>query len=108
MGREEFNAVFIDAMNRWRELAPRDTGHLAMNAIKGVWVNDNHFRIYVDRDVLENQPNVRLDGKEGRIAHHYYAKTINDKPNYKTYGWVERTGRQIAEYIANRIGGVIK
>ena len=103
MGREEFNSIFIDAMNRFRELAPKDTGHLAFNAIKGVWVNDRHFKIYIDRDVLVNQPNIT-----GKVANHYYAKTINDKTNYKTYGWVEKTGRQIAEYIANRIGGVIK
>lgn len=103
MDREQFNAIFIEAVNKFRQLAPKDTGHLAFNAIKGIWVNDNHYKIYVDRDVLENQPNIK-----GKIAHHYYAQTINDKPNYKTYGWVDRSVREIAQFIANKIGGIVK
>ena len=38
MTRSEFNAVFLSAVNKWRELAPKDTGHLAFNAIKGKWI----------------------------------------------------------------------
>ena len=111
MTKAEFNAVFTEAVNKWRELAPKDTGHLALNAIKGQWINDKHFRIYVDRNVLENEPNIKFKNGEsikGRIAHHYYAKTINDNPKYRTYGWVEKTAMEVARYIARRLGGEIR
>lgn len=103
MTKAEFNVVFTEAVNKWRDLAPKKTGHLSLNAIKGQWINDKHFRIYVDRSVLENEPNIT-----GKIAGHYYAKTINDKPNYKSYGWVEKTAMEVARYIARRLGGEIR
>lgn len=103
MSREEFNAIFTEAVNKFREVAPKDNGHLAFNAVKGVWVSENHYKIYVDRDVLENQPNIK-----GKVAHHYYAQTINDNPKYRTYGWVTEATMKVAEFITNRIQGVMK
>lgn len=103
MTRDDFVAIFNNAVNLFRQQAPKDTGHLAFNAVKGRWINDNHFRIWIDRDVLVNQPNI-----EGKIAGYYYAKTINDNSNYRTYRYVEKIARNIAQYIANQIGGVIK
>lgn len=108
MTKAEFNSVFIEAMNKFKQLAPKRTGHLSMNAIKGVWVNENHFRIYVDRNIIENVAPILSDGQRGKPAHHYYPQTINDKPNYRTYGWIERSAREVARFIANRLGGVIK
>lgn len=103
MTRDDFVAIFNNAVNLFRQQAPKDTGHLAFNAVKGRWINDNHFRIWIDRDVLVNQPNI-----EGKVAGYYYAKTINDNQNYRTYGYVERIARNIAQYIANQIGGTVK
>jgi hypothetical protein len=108
MTKAEFNSVFLEAINRLRQLAPKRTGHLANNAIKGVWVNETHFKIYIDRNIIENVAPVLKDGSRGKPAHHYYPQTINDKPNYKTYGWIEKSAREIAQFIANRMGGEIK
>ena len=111
MTRDDFVAIFNDAVNMFREQAPKDTGHLALNAVKGRWISENHFKIWIDRDVIENHPRIRVkDGENVMLkpARHYYAKTINNNPNYKTYGFVERIARNIAEYIANRIGGIVE
>lgn len=103
MTRDDFVAIFNNAVNLFRQQAPKDTGHLAFNAVKGRWINDNHFRIWIDRDVLVNQPNI-----EGKIAGYYYAGRLNNDSKYRTYGYVERIARNIAQYIANQIGGVVK
>src|SRR5699024_7757778 len=103
MTRDDFVAIFNNAVNLFRQQAPKDTGHLACNAVKGRWINDNHFRIWIDRDVLVNQPNI-----EGKIAGYYYAGRLNNDSKYRTYGYVERIARNIAQYIANQIGGVVK
>lgn len=102
MTRDDFVAIFNQAVNLFREQAPKDTGHLAFNAIKGRWVNENHFKIWIDRDVLENQPNIK-----GKVAGYYYAGRLNNDTTYRTYGYVERIARNIAQYIANKIGGVV-
>lgn len=52
--------------------------------------------------MLENEPN-----GEGKVAGHYYASTIN-KSGHKTAGYVERNARKVAEFIANKLGGVVK
>ena len=103
MTRDDFVSIFNDAVNRVRQQVPKDTGHLSLNAVKGQWINDNHFRIWIDRDVLENQPN-----SKGKVAGYYYASRLNNDTRYKTYGYVEKIGRNIAQYIANKIGGTIK
>lgn len=103
MTRDDFVAIFNNAVNLFRQQAPKDTGHLAFNAVKGRWINDNHFRIWIDRDVLVNQPNI-----EGKIAGYYYAGRLNNDSKYRTYGFVEKIARNIAQYIANQIGGVVK
>lgn len=103
MTRDDFVALFNSAVNIFREQAPKDTGHLAFNAVKGRWISEDHFKIWIDRDVLVNQPNIK-----GKVAGYYYAQKINDDPNYKTYGYVEKIARNIARFIANRIGGKIQ
>lgn len=103
MVKDDFIALFNEAVNRFREQAPKDTGHLAFNAIKGQWIDETHFRIWIDRNVLENEPNIN-----GKVAGYYYAERLNNDENYRTYGFVERIGRDIAQYIANRIGGTIE
>lgn len=103
MTRDDFVAIFNNAVNLFRQQAPKDTGHLAFNAVKGRWINNNHFRIWIDRDVLVNQPNI-----EGKVAGYYYAGRLNNDSKYRTYGYVERIARNIAQYIANQIGGVVK
>lgn len=103
MTRDEFVAIFNEAVNKFREQAPKKTGHLAFNAVKGKWMSENHFKIWIDKDVLENQPNIT-----GKTAHYYYAGRLNNDTDYKTYGFVEKIARNIAEYIANAIGGVVR
>ena len=75
---------------------------MSLNATKGRWISDDHYVIWIDRNVLENQPN-----GEGKVAGHYYASTIN-KSGHKTAGYVEKNARKVAEFIANKLGGTIK
>lgn len=103
MSKEEFNSIFMSAVNRFRELVPKDTGHMALNAIKGIWIDDTHYKIIIDKNVLINEPNIN-----GKIANYYYAGRLNNDPNYRTYGFVEKCAKEIAIFIANKIGGEIK
>lgn len=103
MTRDDFVTIFNNAVNLFKQQAPKKTGHLSLNAVKGRWINDNHFRIWIDRDVLVNQPNIK-----GKIAGYYYAGRLNNDSKYRTYGYVEKIARNIAQYIANQIGGTVK
>ena len=103
MDKKYWNNVFIKATNKFRELAPRDTGHLALNAVKGHWVSDNHYRIIIDKNVLINEPNIK-----GKIANYYYAGRLENDPTYRTYGFAEKNARIMAEYIAKITGGIVK
>ena len=48
MTRDDFVVIFNNAVNLFRQQAPKDTGHLAFNAVKGRWINNNHFRIWIN------------------------------------------------------------
>lgn len=97
MTRSEWELLFIDAINSLRQqtFVPYDTGNLKFNAIKGIWVGENQYRIYIDETVapyvfFTNEPWVERKGTN---------------PNEN---WVEKMVDYIAQYIAQRTGGKIQ
>ena len=103
MTRQEFDKAFRKALADFKKLAPRRTGHLADDAIKGKWISEDHYKIYIDADVLIKEPN-----KLGEIAGYDYAYEINNTPAFKTYNWLGKNAYAIGLNIARRLGGAVK
>lgn len=94
MTKNEWESLFRDAMQSLRDktFVPYDTGNLKFNAIKGMWVSAQTFRIYIDEEVA---PYV------------FYTQEpwINRPGINPNQGWVEKAVDYIANYIAHRLGG---
>lgn len=94
MTKNEWESLFRDAMQSLRDktFVPYDTGNLKFNAIKGMWVSEQTFRIYIDEKVA---PYV------------FYTQEpwINRPGINPNQGWVEKAVDYIANYIAHRLGG---
>lgn len=103
MNKAEYDAVFRSALNEFKRLAPKKTGHLSANAIKGKWVSKDHYKIYVDANVLIKDPNIL-----GNVAGVDYAYIINNKPDYKSYDWFGKNAYAIGLNIAKKLGGQVK
>lgn len=94
MNKRKFEIVFINAVNSLRKsgIVPIDTGNLAYNAIRGLWVSDKHFKVYIDETVAD------------------YAKyTIEPWGNGQNpnENWFERAFKFLANDIARQLGGKI-
>lgn len=51
MEETRFYAMCLEMVLTIKKKAPKDTGNLAYNAIKFMWVNDNEFHIWVDEGI---------------------------------------------------------
>lgn len=93
MNRSDLENVFIDALNALRRsgIVPIDTGNLAYNAIKGMWIG-NQFKIYIDSSVAPYAVYTIEKWKSGK------------NPNEN---WLERAWKFVANYISKRLGGQI-
>lgn len=94
MDKQDWENLFKEAINALRTsgIIPIDTGNLAYNSIKAIWVSEKTFRIYIDESVAP------------------YAKyTIEpwSKGENPNQGWLDRAVLYIANYISRRIGGTI-
>lgn len=94
MNKSDLESVFIDAMMALRKsgIVPIDTGNLAYNAIKGIWISDSQYKIYIDSSVAPYAVYTVEKWKTGK------------NPNE---GWLEKAFRFVANYIAVRLGGQI-
>lgn len=95
MGKAEFEALFVEAINSLRQqvFVPYDTGNLKINAIKGMWVNDNLYRIYIDENIA---PYV------------YFTQERWEQGNNPNEGWIEKAVDYIAMFISRKLGGSIQ
>jgi hypothetical protein len=95
MGKAEFEALFVEAINSLRQQAfvPYDTGNLKFNAIKGMWINENLYRIYIDEAVA---PYV------------YFTQERWENGKNPNEGWIEKAVNYIAMFIARKLGGSIQ
>ena len=95
MTKNEWELLFRDAMQslRMQVFVPYDTGNLKLNAIKGMWVDEQTFRIYIDETVAPYVFFTQEPWQRGR------------NPNQ---GWIEKAVDYLAHYISERLGGEIK
>lgn len=95
MTKAEFETLFIEAINSLRQqsFVPYDTGNLKFNAIKGMWINENLYRIYIDEEVA---PYV------------FYTQEKWEKGTNPNEGWVEKAVDYIAMFISRKLGGSIQ
>ena len=56
MTKQQFERLCMQAVQKVRECAPRDTGNLANNGVNYVWEDEKTFVIYVDEDVAPYMP----------------------------------------------------
>lgn len=87
--------LFIEAINSLRQqvFVPYDTGNLKFNAIKGIWISETQYRIYIDENVAPYVFFTQEPWKKGQ------------NPNQ---GWVEKAHQYLANYIARRLKGKVK
>lgn len=94
MTRNEWENLFVEAINALRKqvFVPYRTGNLKYNAIKGMWIGEKIFRIYIDEKVAPYVyfTNEIWKNKSGKNPHQ---------------GWVELMVDFIAKYISHKLGG---
>jgi hypothetical protein len=95
MTKAEFEILFIDAINALRRQAftPKDTGNLAYNAIKGIWIDDKRFRIYVDESIAPYMV----------FTNESWNKGTNPNEN-----WFQKAVKFIATHISSKLNGELK
>lgn len=95
MTKGEWETLFVEAINSLKEqmFVPYDTGNLKFNAIKGFWVDDSTFRIYIDEKVA---PYV------------YFTNEVWKKGKNPNENWIEKMVNYIGRYISQRVGGDFK
>lgn len=94
----QFKRVCQDAVRELRGLAPRDTGNLAINAIKMEMVSPSVCLIYVDESIAPYMP---------YTTRPWVAPRWNGKKN-PNEGWWQAACEQIAERVAKKINGTIE
>lgn len=94
MEEQDWENLFTNAMDALRRsgIVPIDTGRLANNAIRGIWIGQNTYKIYIDEKVAPYAKYTIEPWEKGR------------NPNQ---GWFERAVVFVAEYIAKELGGTI-
>lgn len=95
MTRSEWSKLFKQAMKELRKqkFVPYDTGNLKYNAIRGRWVDNTTYRIYIDESIA---PYMIYTNEKWN-----YAKNPNEK-------WFDKAVQFIAEYIAKHTKGSIE
>ena len=91
----DFATLCYKALEKAKWYAPIDTGNLRYNAVRGEWRDENTFVIYVDENIapymlFTNEPWINRKGKN---------------PNEN---WWQDTARDIAQIIADELGGELK
>lgn len=94
MTKNQWEKVFVEVIQELRQqtFVPYDTGNLKYNAIKGIWVSKDTFRIYIDEDVA---PYVFFTNEP-------WVKRAGQNPNE---GWVDKMVGHIAQRISQKLKG---
>ena len=95
---------FSEYVNRFAELlrniAPRDTGNLAFNAIKIEWHGEDEAEIYVDGDGDDGIAPYMPFTNEPWVAERWNGK---ENPNE---GWWQKAIEQIIQQLNAEFGGI--
>ena len=86
------------AVNTIRELAPKDTGNLAYNAIQLERVDDETFKIYIDEAIAPYMP---FTNEQWLSARWRGKKNPNE-------AWFNRAAEIIIHNIAADLGGEVR
>ena len=88
MTQREFESLFIQAMNSARKQSwfPKDTGNMAYNSFKAMWLGNNKFRMYFDNQVAPYVVYTNEPWKRGKNPNQY---------------WIEN---RLMPYLASYIG----
>lgn len=107
-----FKRLGEEALEMLKARAPFLTGNLRYNAIRIEWKNENCFELYVDEQIAPymrytNEPWEHKQIKRGNFVKGGTTETMRtwDNPNE---GWFDRAAKEIAAYIAEKMGGTIK
>ena len=88
------------AVKTLRQLAPKDTGNLAYNAIKLKKVDENTYRIYVDERIAPYMKYTNENWDQFRPP-------LKGKQN-PNEGWFDRAAMIVLEQIKTDLNGEIK
>ncbi len=109
LNKSYFDKVFLQAIDRLRKNAPRDTGNLADHSIKYKWISSNKFVIYVDTGRV-----IETKAREEGIAPYMpftNEEWINPRWNGRknpNQGWWNKQMEQTIRFIAKRLKGDLK
>lgn len=98
MTKAKFNQLCNTCLEKLKSLAPKDTGNLAYNAIRGEYVDENTFTIYINESIAPYMPYTN----EPWVAERWKGKT---NPNEE---WFQNAAQVIAELIAELSNGELK
>lgn len=107
-----FDKIFLEAVAKVVEFAPKDTGNLAFNSIKYKWVGKSKFVIYVD--VGDTDAFVQGQKYDKGVAPYMpftNEKWISPKWNGKqnpNENWWNNAIVYIINYIAKSLGGKLE
>lgn len=97
LSHAKFKRSCEKACAQLRNLAPKDTGNLAYNAIKIEFPSPNVCHIYVDESIAPYMPFTTRPWVHPR----WHGKK---NPNE---GWWQSAGEFLTEYVAQQVGGEI-
>lgn len=98
VSQAKFQRACLRACQQLRGLAPRDTGNLALNAIKIEFPSPDVCVIYVDEDIAPYMPFTTRPW----VAPRWHGKK---NPNE---GWWQAAGELIFEQLAQQLGGELR
>lgn len=110
--KRRFDRAFLKAVDKLRELAPKDTGNLAYNAIKYRWLNANQFEIYIDVGdtdaFVESQQFLQGTAPYTPFTNEaWISPRWNGKKN-PNENWWNNAVEQIVQLIAEYLGGKLE
>ena len=98
MTKERFDQVCMNCVEYLKKLSPIDTGNLRYNAIRYEWIDENTFKIYVDKSIAPYMPYTNEPWR---------AKRWNGKKNPNERWWQDAV-EFIAQYISEELNGEIE
>lgn len=109
--KRKFDRVFLKAVDKLRQRAPKDTGNLRYNAIKYRWNSPTQFEIYVDvgdtQAFVEGEPLV-----QGRAPYMPFTNEVWISPKWNgkknpNESWWNNAMIFIIHFIARELKGEI-
>lgn len=95
MRRDIFEEVCMMAVEELKKRAPIDTGNLRYKAIRYEWIDEDTFRIYIDKNIAPYMPYTNEP---------WISPKWNGKKN-PNEAWFQEAVEYIANYLAYEVNG---